>query len=296
VLEGDCRTIEEALVDSSQEASPRWTVSVHPPITTSAPWLGQELDPNEVWRRNTREVICRSDALIVHGAWGGSIGVGQETAWAFDRSIPILFLQYESAPVSKQVLGMMERSFWFDLYRFRESDELRRVTAEWLAHRRPVITKGPEVRRVLAEQWEPIRTRLLERWNRERSDSGRRTSVSSYAAMHPSDIDDVLTEPLLLARTPAWKVLRLASALEVVVAPTSGLAPAVPELSPDEIGALASCKRALGWGESFTSTIAAYGARWKGAEESLVSRTGVNLRSPDGWNEIARMWRDGEIA
>jgi hypothetical protein len=99
-------TVTCALHDASQKSSTdRWRVSVHSPARRSAPWQNDGLTAEDVYRLNSRTVWEEADALVVIGYEGGSLGSGQELAWAASLALPTLYVHNVDTPVSRQLRG-----------------------------------------------------------------------------------------------------------------------------------------------------------------------------------------------
>ena len=94
-----CELIHRAVVETAGHADQPWSVRVHMPITWSAPWIESRRSAEEIYHLNASRVL-RAAALVVIGYRGGSLGSGQEFAWASLLRVPVLYLRPAGMPLS----------------------------------------------------------------------------------------------------------------------------------------------------------------------------------------------------
>ena len=258
-ITGDCTAISAAVVTASQEDSPPWGCTVYSPAIHTAPWLNLGLTADQIWYRNTRQVLCLSDGLIAHGHSGGSNGVGHEITMAYGRGIPILYVHHESVPVSLQIQGMRRHAAWFSIEPFQNRDHLTEIAGRWVKKNRLILNDGPSYRKDVAVSWQKLTTELSHKWDLllDSADDGDRLAgeAAFIARMSPEEISDTVSDPLLVASLPGSKLLQLGAALGVHVAAHLGYIRRLPDLLPIELENLEEWRAAKGYGRSFATTL-----------------------------------------
>ena len=97
-----CDIIDQAIIERSGAKGRPW--KVHLPVVWSAPRPTNTRTPIDIYRANRRHVR-RASGLIVLGDHGGSLGAGQEFAWAVARRLPVLLILPTDTPLSRQIGG-----------------------------------------------------------------------------------------------------------------------------------------------------------------------------------------------
>jgi len=97
-----CDIIDQAIVASSGSIGKPW--KVHLPVLWSAPGPDDDRTPREIYNFN-RDHVRRATGLVLLGDHGGSLGAGQEFAWAIARRLPVLVLLTGDEPLSRQITG-----------------------------------------------------------------------------------------------------------------------------------------------------------------------------------------------
>ncbi len=92
-----------------------------------------------MFARNAHHVLSEADALIVYG-WSPSAGVGQEIIWAAQSGLPVLYVEPQGHPPSRQVAGTPG-----DLTIIRQStpDHLKDEIRRWVRRRRHQLEPTP---------------------------------------------------------------------------------------------------------------------------------------------------------
>src|SRR5262249_45748086 len=158
-----CELARQAVLEFARESGTQWLIRVHLPSQHSAPWKHEQMTPDEVYELNSTLLWSEVDGLIVIGYRGGSLGAGQELAWACDQGIPILYLHSEDAPPSRQIVGTQPHA---DLVikPFADPDDIAGLVHRFLSERRQVIEDRPRRRRDRRLQVTGLRQALNTAW------------------------------------------------------------------------------------------------------------------------------------
>ena len=97
-----CDIVDQTVIERSGARGRPW--QVHLPVLWSAPRPADTRSPAEIYRAN-REYVRRASGLILLGDHGGSLGAGQEFAWAVARRLPVLVIHPADTPLSRQIGG-----------------------------------------------------------------------------------------------------------------------------------------------------------------------------------------------
>jgi len=122
-----CDIIDQTVVSETSITGRPW--HVHLPVVWSAPSPTATQSPRDVYFDNC-DHVARASGLIVVADRGGSLGAGQEFAWALALRLPILVVTTDSSPISRQISGTPA------LTRVRSTagdEDLRATIVEWLA-------------------------------------------------------------------------------------------------------------------------------------------------------------------
>jgi hypothetical protein len=233
-------TIRDAVVEASEDSSQRWRLRPYTPITWSAPGPGDERSPEEIYDLNTAKVWEETDALIVLGYAGGSLGAGQEFAWAAALRLPILYVQEQGTPISRQIQGT---PCDLTVEKFDSAEALHAAVSRFVRDHRRVIEDNARRRRDRVLRFSALATGMTEIWGR--FSDAERQEVSGIARVHRRRIDDLLQRPLALAAASLDELIALASALGLDLGRL--LSPPLPDLEPAQLGALATAAAEYEW-------------------------------------------------
>ncbi len=128
-----CDIIDRTIVESSGAGGEPW--KVHLPILWSAPGPSDDRSPREIHDFN-RGHVRRASGLVLLGDHGGSLGAGQEFAWAVARRLPVLVLLAGDEPLSRQIEGTPAQMC---IRRLATDDALRSAVTEWVAEWGPAV-------------------------------------------------------------------------------------------------------------------------------------------------------------
>lgn len=216
------------------------SVESYAPIKHSSAHRHTELEPADVFRRNSLEVLANADGLIVYG-WEPGAGVGQEFAWAATQvCIPILWLQHDECAVSRQIEGTPGD---VEIVRFDYPEDLRTTVQNWVRSRRAVLNAGPHRRADRALRWRGPAAAACARWRclGERDQE----RIAATGNLTPDVIDFYLSDPLLLAVAPSWMMDLLG--VEDLLNATSGSPSASGRLATSQLLALAEAVTEYDW-------------------------------------------------
>lgn len=122
-----CEIIDRTIIERSGTRGRPWRV--HLPVLWSAPRPTDTRTPTEIYQTN-RKHVRRAAGLILLGDHGGSLGAGQEFAWAVARRLPVFVIHPEGTPLSRQIGGTPAQM----CIRQASSDsDLRDAVTRWVA-------------------------------------------------------------------------------------------------------------------------------------------------------------------
>ena len=201
-----------------------WTVRCDVPLDRSSPWKAKDATPEGIYARNSSALWSQSDAMIVIGFRGGSIGVGQELEWAIQQGIPVLYVQPAGQPVSRQLEGAAHQAD-ITIEPFEEPPELTRIIARWLARRRRTIEDGARIRSMNRDRLVVAQTVMRTTW--ARLDRDARFEACAVAHIRPRQVNRLLLDLDALASASTGQLLKLTSALGLEIGSLLGPAPPV---------------------------------------------------------------------
>jgi hypothetical protein len=241
LVEAWCHIVRDTVVEVSGEADQKWRLRVHLPIAWSAPWNDpDERLPQEIYAQNARIVREEADALIVLGFGGGSLGAGQEFAWASGLRLPILYLRNKGQPMSRQISGTPAD---LETAEFETPEELVDAVAGFLRRNRGVIEDGPRRRRNRSTQFVQLSAVIRSAW--EALGDHHRDEISGISRLDRRRIEELM-QPMTLATATLDEVAALTAALGVdlgrAVAPAS-----LPELDAAQLAALRTAATEYEW-------------------------------------------------
>ena len=206
----DCALIKVTAEAYADTAEPPWGLRVHVPCLESSPWEAPDISPEQVFDDNFSLVTERADALIVHGGWGGSVGAGQEFAWACAVRLPTLFLHKRGQPVSRQVQGT---PIDLEIVEFGSGLELIDAIADYVRRRRHAIQTHATQRSDRLIGLHGLHDRLQESWST--LDPSSKQAAMAIARLHPRRVEILLSGPGSLRPASIDEVLALSGALGI---------------------------------------------------------------------------------
>lgn len=231
-----CEIIDKTIIETSGQRGIPWQVYL--PVLWSAPKPDDHRSPSEIYELN-RGHVRRASGLILLGDHGGSLGAGQEFAWALARRLPVFVILGPGSALSRQIAGtpalMCIRTATTD-------DELRRVVADW------VIKWGHAVearaRNGIGEQL--IAIRAVEHLNNALVASPDSVeAISAVAGLRPERVLE-LSEPEALLDGSVAELIALSRALGLEAGEALNPNP-IPELSPNQQSGLATAAQEYDW-------------------------------------------------
>lgn len=277
MVEGELHAITQAVTSLERDGGLELAVEPYAPIEHSSAHRHDDLKPEEVFQRNSLQVLANSDGAIIYG-WEPSAGVGQEFAWATTQAcIPVLWIQHGEHAVSRQILGTPgDVSF----QTFDRPGDLGRIVQDWLRSRRPVLNAGPYKRAARELRWRGPVTAARGRWTN--LDSSEKDRVAALGNVAPDVIDFYLSDPLLLAAAPTW-IMELLTVEGLLVA-TSGSPSTRGQLATSQFLGLAEAATEYDWGTDVVDHLR------RAAEELLAepATRRLKLETPADWARFRR--------
>jgi hypothetical protein len=275
-------TVNEAIAQQTRSEIEPWPVRVHSPIKHSAPWKEDDRSAEDVYRLNTDKVWLEADAMIIIAERGGSVGIGQELAWACALQLPVLIVHWDQIYMSRQPRGTAAEHD-IEVKAYRDPEHLRDLVDSWLVSRRTEISDGP--RRRLGRQGHFARasTLLGERWGE--LGSGQRRHAEMTTRLSAARIDRILSDPLALAAASVQELVAIGCAVGIDVLDLVR-SPPLPELRHGQREALASAASEFGWDPETT-------LRLHDRARAEIGRGGIRrlpLASNQDWLEFAERY------
>jgi hypothetical protein len=239
LLDAWCELIHRAVVETASHADPSWSVRVHMPITWSAPWVESRRSAEAVYHLNASRVL-RAAALVVIGYRGGSLGAGQEFAWASHLRVPVLYLRPAGMPLSRQIEGTPVDLVISEF----TSAALYDTVSQFVRSRRGVIEDHPRQLRNRMVLMAPLALTLRRAWQRLEPDA--QNLAVAMSRIHRRRIVHLVSDPLALAACGLTELLALSGALGVDAWRTMSPRP-LPDLEPRQLGALTTAAGEFGW-------------------------------------------------
>lgn len=278
-------TVTRALDDASRSSTDPWRVSVHSPATWSAPWKKDGRTPDSVYRLNSQTLWDEADALIVIGHRGGSLGSGQELAWAGSLQLPMLYVHTARTPVSRQLRGAA-REHDLEISPYNSPDELSDIVERWLCSRRHIIADGPRRRRNRMLRFAELQARLRHAW--DALNPAARDHVVSVTRIAPGRVARLLDSAGALSQASTGEVSAFAAALHVETTSLVGVPP-LPDLRTEQRSALLNAATEFGWDTQ--ETFALYDAARLELARGGIRR--LPLASAYDWRVFRERLRDG---
>lgn len=277
--------VRQAALDIVRESGVPWRIRVHLPTQHSAPWKADGLTADDVYRLNSELLWSEVDALIVIGHRGGSIGAGQEFAWACTQAIPILFLHSKDSPPSRQVIGT-RRHADLVIAAFDDPVEIHDLVHQFLRGRRIVIEDRPRRRRDRRLQVSGLRQDLRAAWEDLLPDE--RLEAIAISGFPGARIYRLLTDDDALACASLGEILAVSGALGVGIADSFAPTP-YPELSEPQFHALEAAAQENEWDGATALGLLQFGR----AELAKGGVRRLPLSNIEDWTRLFDVWRSG---
>lgn len=265
--------ITEATTEATEQAEAPWQLRVHAPVEWTTPERTPRMRPGEIFDQNARHVLNEADALIVYG-WSPSAGVGQEITWAaLTLGLPVLYIQPEGHPASRQVAGTPGD---LTVVSYTTPDELKNAVCCWVRSRRHQIEASPGRRASRLACYVELHARLAEAWTK--ADEPDRERVAAHLGLTPSLIAWWLEDPAFLSVAPASHVVLLTAEL-------TGSTDAIVgrhELSIAELEALLTARDEHQWEEATVQRLRRRGE----AELARPTVRRFKLDTPADWARL----------
>lgn len=223
LLDSLCAHIVNTVTETCTQSEDRWDVGVHAPIWWSNPRSGDGRSPEDVYDLNSGKVRdCAG--MIVLALGGGSTGVGQELAWAFQLRLPVLYLYPSYGHVSRQIEGSPGDK---TVTAFADTSELVDAVRAFLLANRSVIADHARRAKGEATKFAPLRADLLARWHSLTQPDQKR--VAGEARLPVRRVEELLGDDTSLGSA---SLSELAALIGSVGSSFQALAPtqALPEL------------------------------------------------------------------
>jgi hypothetical protein len=270
LLDAWCEVISTATIEATAGAEVPWDVRLHAPIQWSAPWLGDRLESAAIYEMNAR-LVREASAVFVLGYAGGSLGSGQELAWATALQTPVLLLTPRDDPISRQIQGTPAD---IEVAQFEKAAQLRELVSDYLRKRRHSINNHHQ----RIQSWRVMYTPTCHALADALADvpESKRHELSATSRLE-ARINELVSEPLALAGASMSELVALSSALRVDLAVT--MSGRLPELNSREEEVLASTASEMDWTPDETLAL----ARSARLERARGGIRRLPLESREGW-------------
>lgn len=236
-------TVNETILQQTRNEIEPWPVRVHSPIKHSAPWKEDGRTPEEIYELNSGMVWLEADAMVVIADRGGSLGIGQELAWACSLQLPILILHREGTSISRQA-GGAAAEYDIDLKAYRDPEHMRDLLDAWLVSRRNQICDGPRRRVGRRGHMSSICSLLAERWEQLSAEERRHATMTIH--LPHIRVERIFSDPLAMAAASVQELIAIGCAVGIDVLGLNRTVP-LPELAHGQREALAAAAAEFGW-------------------------------------------------
>lgn len=230
-------------------------VRVHSPYTHSNPDSDDGRSGDDIYCLNVGLVHDDCDGMVVIARAGGSLGSGQELAWAAALGIPILVVHRAEERLSRQVEGTAER-YDIEIRAFESPAELKAIVKSWSSSRKRAIEDGPRRRRERRSRIAPLHAALGAAWGKR--DERERGRIADLLHQSPARLDELIDSPALFAALPVSEASAFGTALGLEM-PGALFPDPVAELSGSEEEALADAAEEHGWSSAKVIRLASHG-------------------------------------
>jgi ribosomal protein L13E len=290
-LDGWCSSVNRAAVPLE---GPTW-VRVHTPFKQSAPWLEDGRSSEEIYRANRTYLCSEADGLILFAWRGGSIGSGQELAWAQMMAIPVLVLAYGRDPaevregersgpenadrISRQLRGTASETD-LEIHWFTGAEQLETVVRKWLSQKRKAIEDRNRLRRMHRQRAATPLT--VFRAAAARLGASAATEVEAATRLDAGRVEALLASEDALLAASLEELFRLSTGLGVELG--EAISPRRRTLMPKQLEALQQAAMENEW--SPETVVAAVESGQLAMASDGVRR--LPLSSPEAWVEFMR--------
>ena len=277
VVEDRCKTINEAAVAAALDDEPPWEIRVHVPVVWSSPWKGDGLTPHQVYDLNSEKVWAAA-GMVILGVGGGSLGAGQEFAWACALRIPVLYLQESGKPISRQINGTPAD---LTVIEYVDTADITSAVHRFVVSRRGALQQHLRRMRDRTTSLARLVSRLNNAW--QDLDTARRGAAIAESRLPERRIDRLVNDPYALAAASLEEVAVLCSALGIDAGVEISQQP-LPHLEAREISALRVAATEFDWPGALVVDLQR-DARMERAQSGIRR---FRLYSPEDWQRFAR--------
>lgn len=164
----------------------------------------------DVYRKNSAELWSRAAALVIVGYRGGSLGVGQELAWACAQALPILYIHDAGTYPSRQLVGTATEAN-LAVLAFETAQQISALAETFVWEQRDEIRAQPERRRVRREA--ALRLQEAAKTSQGGVDGSADDRLGELGSFTPGRLERLRTDPDALASASLAEVLMLIEAL-----------------------------------------------------------------------------------
>jgi hypothetical protein len=237
LIDAWCYVIKTA-VDEASGAYLR----THLPVQWSDPGnVDDTRAPANIYELNAGKLREEVDALIVLGYRGGSLGAGQEFAWAASLRMPILYLRDAENPLSRQIEGTPAD---VTIVNFTDADGIANGVRGFIRAKRAIIQDGARRRRNRRNQFTAVAEAIRDAWDRLGDNA--RASVSSEARLNARRVEEVAGNPLVVGAASLDEIAAITGGLGIDMSLWLGPA-SLPDLNQRELEALRTAATENGW-------------------------------------------------
>lgn len=231
-----CEIIDRTIVECSGGTGEPW--QVHLPVLWSAPGPADDRSPRQIYDFN-RDKVRRASGLVLLGDHGGSLGAGQEFAWAVARRLPVLALHTGNKPVSRQIAGTPAQMI---VRHVTTDDELEAAANEWVTEWGPAVES--RARSETGQLIIAIRAADRLRDAFEASPDSIE-AIAAVAGLNPDRVSELFSAEALLDGSVS-ELIALSGALSLEAGETLNPNP-IPELSSNQRSGLAIAAEEYEW-------------------------------------------------
>lgn len=231
--------IRRGVTEDVRGSSQPWVCRIHLPVSWSPPESPGE--PEQIYTMNSRIVREHADGLIVIGYLGGSLGAGQEFAWAVGLRMPILYVRPKDHLMSRQIEGTPAD---IRIVEFANSEELEDAARRFVRENRRILQDSYRRRQNRAAQFRPLGEALKAAW--EGVGLGERQTVVGEGRLHERRIQELVGDPIALAGASLDEVAALSGALGLDIGRWLAAA-SLPDLDSRQLASLRTAATENDW-------------------------------------------------
>lgn len=288
IFDGWCGVIDRAA--APREGGPS-SLRVHHPFRVSPPW-DDDRSPEEIYAANWTYLATEVDGLILFIRRGGSIGCGQELAWAQAMCLPVLVLGHGRDPralgegernlenadrLSRQLEGTASRAD-LEVHWFADTERLEAIVRDWFERKAALMSDRHRLRRMHRQRAAVPLAVLNAAAARLGADAPR--EVAAQTQLHPGRVEQLLGGEDALLAASLEELYRLSTGLGVDLG--EALTRRQAKLQPRQLQALAEAAVENEWPPQRVIDAVERG-------QTLLAVGGVRrlpLGSAEGWVEL----------